>query len=109
MGDNNQEGKMKFLLLVTSNPFSKDYNTVFKLAKELKNHGEVVIFFSGNGAYYTLRKECKELHDLGIRMLYCAHSVHQRGIEKPLDFFESSSTYNLSRMLPEFDKIIAFN
>ncbi len=100
---------MKFLLIITSNPFAKDFSTVVNLARELVKRGEVAIFFSGNGAYYTIRPETKELKELGVRLLYCAHSAHQRGIEKPLEFFESSSTYNLSRFIKDYDKVINFN
>lgn len=100
---------MKFLFIVTSNPFAKDYNTILRLVKELVKRGEVTIFFSGNGVYYTVKPETKELKEMGVRLLYCAHSAHQRGIEKPLDFFESSSTYNLSRLIKEYDKVINFN
>jgi sulfur relay (sulfurtransferase) complex TusBCD TusD component (DsrE family) len=99
---------MKFLLIITSNPFAKDFSTVVNLTRELVKRGEVAIFFSGNGAYYTIRPETKELKELGARLLYCAHSAHQRGIEKPLEFFESSSTYNLSRFIKDYDKVINF-
>ncbi len=100
---------MKFLIIVTSNPFAKDYSTIVNLTRELIKKGEVTIFFSGNGVYYTIRPETKELKEMGVRLLYCAHSAHQRGIEKPLDFFESSSTYNLSRLIGEYDKVLNFN
>lgn len=100
---------MKFLLVISSNPFSKDYNTVIKLTEELLKKGEVTLFFTGNGAYYTIRQELRELKEKGVRLLYCSHSAHQRGIENPLDFFESSSTYNLSKLVKEYDKVIAFN
>lgn len=100
---------MKFLLVVTSNPFAKDYNTVVNLTRELIRLGEVTLFFSGNGTYYTIRPETRELREMGARLLYCAHSAHQRGIEKALDFFESSSTYNLSRLIGEYDRVINFN
>ncbi len=100
---------MKFLIIVTSNPFAKDYSTILNLTRELIKKGEVTIFFSGNGAYYTIRPETRELKEMGVRLLYCAHSAHQRGIEKSLDFFESSSTYNLSRLIEEYDKVLNFN
>ncbi|MCS7170811.1 MAG: DsrE family protein [Aquificaceae bacterium] len=100
---------MRFLIIVTSNPFSKDYNTLLNLVRELTKRGEVTLFFSGNGAYYTLRPDAKSFKDMGARLLYCAHSAHQRGIEKALDFFESSSTYNLSRFIQDYHKVINFN
>lgn len=100
---------MKFLLIVTSNPFSKDYHTILNLIREFSKRGEVTLFFSGNGAYYTVRPETKKFKELGARLLYCAHSAHQRGIEKVLEHFESSSTYNLSRLIQEYDKVLSFN
>jgi sulfur relay (sulfurtransferase) complex TusBCD TusD component (DsrE family) len=100
---------MRFLFIVTSNPFAKDYNTIVRLVEELTKKGEVVLFFTGNGAYYVIRPETKRLKDLGARLLYCAHSAHQRGIEKALEFFESSSTYNLSRLIQDYDRVINFN
>ncbi|MFN7064630.1 MAG: DsrE family protein [Aquificaceae bacterium] len=100
---------MKFLFIITSNPFSKDYNTVLRLTEELIKKGEVALFFTGNGTYYTIRPETKRLKEIGARLLYCAHSAHQRGIEKPFEFFESSSTYNLSKFIQEYDKVISFN
>jgi hypothetical protein len=60
---------MKILLVVSSNPFSKDYATIFNLVKELVKKGEVIIFFTGNGAYYTIRPETEELKKLGARLL----------------------------------------
>ncbi len=100
---------MKFLLIISSNPFSKDYNTIWNLAQELLKRGEVTLFFTGNGAYYTIKEELRELKEKGVRLLYCSHSAHQRGIEKSLDFFESSSTYNLSKLIKEYDKVLNFN
>ncbi|MFN3946601.1 MAG: DsrE family protein [Aquificaceae bacterium] len=100
---------MKFLFIISSNPFAKDYSTIVKLVEELLKKGEVALFFTGNGAYYTVRPETRRLKEMGARLLYCAHSAHQRGIEKPLEFFESSSTYNLSKFVQEYDKVINFN
>jgi len=100
---------MRVLFVVSSNPFSKDYTTIFNLVKELVKKGEVIIFFTGNGAYYTIRPETEELKKLGTRLLYCAHSAHQRGIKETLPFFESSSTYNLSRIMLECQKVLSFN
>ncbi len=100
---------MRVLFVVSSNPLSKDYTTIFNLVKELVKKGEVVIFFTGNGAYYTIRPETEGLKKLGARLLYCAHSAHQRGIKETLSFFESSSTYNLSRIMPECQRVLSFN
>jgi len=100
---------MKFLFVITSNPFAKDFTTILNLVRALSKRGEITMFFSGNGAYYITRPESKVFKELGARLLYCAHSAHQRGIEKALDFFESSSTYNLSKILPEYDKVLVFN
>ncbi|GBC88400.1 hypothetical protein HRbin13_00522 [bacterium HR13] len=100
---------MRFLFVVTSNPFAKDFSTLLYLVNALSKHGEVAIFFSGNGVYYLTRPETKKFKDAGVRLLYCAHSAHQRGIQTALDYFESSSTYNLSKMLPDYDKVLVFN
>ena len=56
---------MKILLVVSSIPFSQDYATIFNLVKELVKRGEVIIFFTGNGAYYTISPETEELKKLG--------------------------------------------
>lgn len=109
MGDNSEKVKMRFLFVVTSNPFAKDFSTLLNLVKVLSKKGDVAVFFSDNGVYYLTRPESKILKDLGARLLYCAHSAHQRGVLSHADFFESSSTYNLSKMLPEYDKVIVFN
>ncbi len=100
---------MKFLFAVTSNPFAKDFSTILNLVKALSRKGQVIIFFSGNGVYYLLRPETKSLSEFGARLLFCAHSAHQRGIENFPSYFESSSTYNFSKILPECDKLLAFN
>ncbi len=100
---------MRFLFVVSSNPFSKDYTTLYHLVKTLSTKGEVVIFFVGNGVYYMIRPEVQELKAYASKLLYCAHSAHQRGVSNPPEFFESGSTYNLSKILPDFDKVISFN
>ena len=100
---------MKFLFVVSSNPFSKDYNTIYNLVKALSSKGEVVMFLVGNGVYYLIRPDFKEFKNYVSRILYCSHSAHQRGIQNAPEIFESSSTYNLSRMLSEFQKVIMFN
>ncbi len=99
---------MKFLIVISSNPFSKDYVSVYNLAKALSKKGSVTIFLVGNGVYYIVRPEVVQLKDYA-RIMYCAHSAHQRGINNPPDIFESSSTYNLSRMISDFEKVIIFN
>ncbi len=99
---------MKFLFVISSNPFSKDYGSVYNLAKFLSKKGSVTIFLVGNGVYYMIRPEATQLKDYA-KIMYCAHSAHQRGVNNPPDIFESSSTYNLSRMLSEFEKVIIFN
>ncbi len=101
---------MKFLFIITSNPFSKDYATVMNLTKELLEEGEEVSFFlSGNGCYYLLRKDLQELSEKGVKIYYCSHSARERGIESPPPFAQSSSTYSLSSMLDEYDKVLNFN
>jgi len=101
---------MKILLIITSVPFAKDSNTITNLVKRFTGRGhEVSIFLSGNGVYYLIRPDAIELANFGAKVYYCAHSAHQRGVEKQPDWAESSSTYNLSRMMGEFEKIIVFN
>lgn len=101
---------MKILLVITSVPFAKDYSTIANLVKKFSERKhEVSIFLSGNGVYYLLRPDAKELIDYGAKIYFCAHSAHQRGVGNQPPWAESSSTYNLSRMMGEFDKVIVFN
>ncbi len=99
---------MKFLFVISSSPFSKDYTTIYNLCRVLSEKGSVTIFLVGNGVYYMIRPEVTHLKDYA-KIMYCAHSAHQRGVNNPPDIFESSSTYNLSRILSEFEKVIIFN
>ncbi len=100
---------MRVLIVITSVPFAKDFNTISNLIRTFNTSGdEVSVFLAGNGAYYLLRPEVKELSQLA-RFLFCSHSAHERGVETVPSWAESSSTYNLSKMLPEFDKVIVFN
>ena len=101
---------MKVLIVITSVPFAKDYSTITNLVKELRDRGhEVSVFLSGNGSYYLIRPDASSFAELGVRVYFCAHSAHQRGVEKLPSWAESSSTYNLSRMMGEVDKVIVFN
>ncbi len=101
---------MKVLIFITSVPYAKDYNTVKNLTKKLCEKGhEVVIFLSGNGVYYLLRPDAEELKNFGARILFCSHSAHQRGVKEAPKWAESSSTYNMSKMLKDFDKVLCFN
>ncbi|NPA32291.1 MAG: DsrE family protein [Aquificae bacterium] len=101
---------MKVLLFITSVPYAKDYNTVRNLTRKLTQRGhEVVIFLSGNGVYYLLRPDAEELKRFGARVLFCAHSAHQRGVRQAPAWAESSSTYALSQMMKDFDKSVCFN
>ncbi len=101
---------MKFLFVITSTPFSKDFNTVINLIENLrKRNHEVSIFLSGDGVYYLINPKAHILSELGVKVYFCSHSAHQRGIETPPKWAESSSTYNLSRMLGDFEKVIVFN
>jgi len=101
---------MKILLVITSVPFAKDYSTISNLIKRFSQKGhEVSVFLSGNGVYYLIRPDVENLAEYGVRFYFCAHSAHQRGVEKQPTWAESSSTYNLSRMMAEFDKVIVFN
>ncbi len=101
---------MKVLFVITSVPFAKDYSTITNLVERLSKKGhEVHVFLSGNGVYYLIRPDASVLSDYGARVYFCAHSAHQRGVDKQPKWAESSSTYNLSRMMGEFDKVIVFN
>ena len=101
---------MKVLFVITSVPFAKDYSTVTSLIRKLIERGhEVTVFLSGNGVYYLLRPDASEIAQLGVKVLFCAHSSHQRGVDKLPSWAESSSTYNLSRLMGEHDKVIVFN
>jgi len=57
---------------------------------------------------YTIRPETEGLKKLGARLLYCAHSAHQRGIKETLPFFEGSSTYNFFRIVPKCQNVLSF-
>ncbi|RLJ71214.1 sulfur relay (sulfurtransferase) complex TusBCD TusD component (DsrE family) [Hydrogenivirga caldilitoris] len=101
---------MRVLIVITSVPFAKDYNTILNIAKKLRDKGhDVSIFLSGNGSYYLIRPDASQLSELGVKVYFCAHSAHQRGVDKLPGWAQSSSTYNLSRMMGEFDKVIVFN
>ncbi len=100
---------MKVLILITSVPFAKDYNTINNLVKHFNLAGDdVSIFLAGNGAYYLLRPEVEELSKKA-KFYFCAHSAHERGVKTLPPWAESSSTYNLSKMMEDFDKVIVFN
>jgi len=58
---------------------------------------------------YTIRPETEGLKKLRARLLCCAHSAHQRCINETLPFFEGSSTYNLSRIVPKCQNVLSFN
>jgi sulfur relay (sulfurtransferase) complex TusBCD TusD component (DsrE family) len=101
---------MRVLIVITSVPFAKDYSTITNIVKKLREKGhEVSLFLSGNGAYYLIRPDAVQFSELGVKVYFCAHSAHQRGVDKLPQWAESSSTYNLSRMTSEFDKVIVFN
>ena len=101
---------MRILFVITSVPFAKDYSTVTNLIKKLTERGhEVTLFLSGNGVYYLLRPDASQLAEMGVKVFFCAHSSHQRGVNKLPSWAESSSTYNLSRIMGEHDKVIVFN
>ena len=97
---------MKLLIIMASNPYSHDFNTMVKLAKAgLERKHKTSIFFMANGEYSLLRKEVKDLHDEGAKIYYCAHNAEQRGI-KPENWAESSSMYGLAKLVTESDKVI---
>ncbi len=100
---------MKVLFFITSNPFSKDLNTIIKLIQALKSKEHFVsMFFSGNGVYWLLRQDIESfLKDVEIS--YCAHSAKQRGVSPVISGAQSSSSYDIFRRMEEFDKVLAFN
>lgn len=106
MGSLHKEGEMKLLFIMAKEPYTHDFNTLVKLANAgLERGTEVKIFFISNGVYCLLKKEIKELKEKGADIYYCAHNATQRGI-KPEDFAESNSTYGLSTMIKNVDKVI---
>lgn len=97
---------MKLLILMASNPYSADFNTMLKLANASVDRGDKTsIFFMANGCYCLLQPQVKDLSNRGVRLYYCAHNVHQRNIQ-PESFAESSSMYGLSKLISESDKVI---
>jgi sulfur relay (sulfurtransferase) complex TusBCD TusD component (DsrE family) len=101
---------MKVLFVITSVPFAKDYTTITNLVKTLSLRGhEVHIFFSGNGVYYLIRPDARILSEYCTKISFCSHSTHQRGITAFPDWAQSSSTYNLSKSLGEYERVIVFN
>jgi len=96
--------------VITSVPFAKDWNTINNLTRKLREKGhEVHIFFSGNGVYYLIRPEAHLLSEHCTKISFCSHSSHQRGIDTVPDWAESSSTYNLSKSLSDYQRVIVFN
>jgi len=101
---------MRVLIVITSVPFAKDYSTITSLIRKFRDRGhEVSVFLSGNGSYYLIRPDASVFSELGVKVYFCAHSAHQRGVDKLPSWAESSSTYNLSRMMSDFDRVIVFN
>ncbi len=100
---------MRVLIVITTVPFAKDFNTVSNLIKAFKEAGdEVSVFLAGNGAYYLQRPETAALSEMAS-FFFCSHSAHERGVKSVPDWANSSSTYNLSKMLSEYDRVIVFN
>jgi hypothetical protein len=58
---------MNILIVVTSNPFSKDFDSVYKLSKALVGKADVTIFLSGNGTYWLSYDMTKQFLDIGVR------------------------------------------
>jgi tRNA 2-thiouridine synthesizing protein D len=97
---------MKLLILMASNPYSADFNTMVKLSKAgIKRNDEVSIFLMANGTYCLNHDTIKDLAEEGIKVYYCAHNAQQRKITPP-DFAESSSMYGLSKLISQADKVI---
>jgi hypothetical protein len=100
---------MRILIVITSVPFAKDFNTIKNLIGRFAELGdEVSVFLAGNGSYYLLRPEVEELSKLA-KFFFCSHSAHERGVNSVPSWAESSSTYNLSKMMGEYEKVIVFN
>ena len=106
MGSVYKEGEMKILFIMAKEPYTHDFNTLIRLSEAALNRGhKVKIFFISNGVYCLLKNEIKELKEKGADIYYCSHNTTQRGV-KPEDFAESNSTYGLSKMIKEVDKVI---
>lgn len=100
---------MKILFIMAKEPYTHDFNTLIKLSNAGINRGhKIKIFFISNGVYCLLKEEIKKLKEKGAEIFYCAHNTTQRGI-KPEEFAESNSTYGLSKMIQEVDKVIMFS
>ncbi|WP_297887477.1 DsrE family protein [Sulfurihydrogenibium sp.] len=97
---------MKLLILMASNPYSADFNTMVKFSEAaIKRKDEISIFLMANGVYCLNHDKMKELAEKGVKIYYCAHNAHQRKIN-PVDFAESSSMYGLSKLISQVDKVI---
>ncbi len=97
---------MKLLIIMEREPFTHEFNTLIKLAEAgINRNHSVQIFFLGNGVYCLLKKEIKELTEKGVKVHYCNHNATQRGV-KPESWAESNSTYGLSKLIKEADKVI---
>jgi len=101
---------MRVLFIITSVPFAKDYSTITNLIERLSRRGHTVsVFLTGNGVYYLIRPDVVAFREYAEKVYYCSHAAHQRGVSNQPPWAESSSTYNLSRMVEEFDRVIVFN
>ncbi len=109
MGNIDKEKEIKVLFVISSLPFSSDYTTIYNLAKVIVKRAGVEFFLTGNGVYYLTKPETEEFSRWGVKIYFCAHAAHQRGIKEVPRWAESSSTYNLSKLVQEADKIISFN
>jgi len=97
---------MKLLIIMTSNPYSADFNTMVKLARAgISRKDKVSIFLMANGVYCLIHDEMKKLAEEGVRVYYCAHNANQRKIN-PESWAESSSMYGLSKLISENEKVI---
>jgi len=109
VGDTDKEKKVRVLFVISSLPFSGDFSTIYHLAKVLVDKADVEFFLTGNGVYYLTIPETEEFLKWGIKIYFCSHAAHQRGIKDVPDWAESSSTYNLSKLVQEADKVLSFN
>jgi len=51
VGDTDKEKKVKILFVISSVPFSSDFNTIYNLSKVLVEKAEIEFFLTGNGVY----------------------------------------------------------
>ena len=112
---------MKIAFLLCSSPESQDGFTVGRLASGLLSAGHAVSLFlmddgvyhaaqaSANGGGYS-KLELARLIEQGARVALCAITAKARGLGEAslLPKVELSSQYELSQMVKEADRFLAF-